>query len=277
MSIEDGNIESMENEETIETPTCTNGDVTNDKKYSEQWKREEPTSLAVGTMEYVKPGDRLLDLGCGYGRNANYFAENGINVTAINHSKEELIEAKRRAEEKGLTNIEYVHGDAGDLPLQDKSMDCVLDAGCTHMCDEETQNKAVRECARVLKEGGVLRYFGFSKEHPTYKKRIDENNVLQSYLDDLDNPSEEHRRDIYTKLGKSENEPLTEEDKERVREFVTTHKADVAQYRNLEDIEEQYSEYFDIDEESVQKNEWVDKDGDKHVGIEVTMTKKQSL
>lgn len=38
------------------------------------------------------------------------------------------------------------------------------------MCNKETQEKSVLEANRILKSGGYLQFFGFSKEHPSYKK-----------------------------------------------------------------------------------------------------------
>jgi len=135
-----------------------------------QWEGEEPTSLATELVDQglVKEGTHLLDLGCGFGRNSNWLASKGAVVDAINIKEEELIEAKKRATQQGV-NVNYVKADAGELPFTDSSMDVVLDAGCTHMCDEQTQKKSVVEAVRVLKPGGYIQFFGFSKEHPTYK------------------------------------------------------------------------------------------------------------
>ena len=134
-----------------------------------QWEGEEPTSLATDLVDkgIVKEGTYLLDMGCGFGRNSNWLANQGAIVDAININEEELGKAKERAEGLGVA-VNYVKADAGSLPFVDSSFDVLLDAGCTHMCDRETQEKSVKEAARVVKQGGYIQYFGFSKEHPSY-------------------------------------------------------------------------------------------------------------
>lgn len=191
-----------------------------ENRENSQWEGEEPTSLATELVDQgiVKEGTHLLDLGCGFGRNSNWLANEGAIVDAININEEELKEARRRADAQGV-KVNYVKADAGSLPFPDSSFDVLLDAGCTHMCDMETQQKAVRESARVVKQGGYLQFFGFSKEHPSYLKNTSS-----------------------------------------------------SQFRNLEDIQKQYGEYFEILGEPKRK-EW--KHGeDTHIGIEILMKRK---
>ncbi len=142
-----------------------------EEKENSQWEAHEPTSLATDLINQglVKEGSHLLDLGCGFGRNSNWLASKGVIVDAININEEELNKAKERAAEQGV-KVNYVKADAGNLPFQDASFDVLLDAGCTHMCDKETQEKAIKEAVRLLKPGGYIQFFGFSKEHPAYKR-----------------------------------------------------------------------------------------------------------
>ena len=142
-----------------------------EEKENSQWEGQEPTSLATELVDHdiVKEGTHVLDLGCGFGRNSNWLASKGAIVDAVNINEEELNEAKRRATELNV-NVNYVKADAGSLPFSDSSFDVILDAGCTHMCDKETQEKSVLEARRILKTGGYLQYFGFSKEHLGYRR-----------------------------------------------------------------------------------------------------------
>ena len=57
---------------------------------------------AMERLLTVKPGDRVLDIGCGNGNYARWLAELGARVTAIDAS-EEMIE-RARARSKGLTS-----------------------------------------------------------------------------------------------------------------------------------------------------------------------------
>ena len=61
----------------------------------------------------VKPGDHVLEIGCGWGGFAEYAAkERGLKVTGLTISKEQLLYARKRIQNKGLE-------DKVDLKLQD--------------------------------------------------------------------------------------------------------------------------------------------------------------
>ena len=66
------------------------------------------TSWLAGRMG-MKPGSRLLDLGCGPGLYAEEFSKYGIEVTGVDFSSNSIKYAKNRASEQGL-NINYICG-----------------------------------------------------------------------------------------------------------------------------------------------------------------------
>jgi ubiquinone/menaquinone biosynthesis C-methylase UbiE len=139
------------------------------------WKGDSPTEIVTSNFEngVVKPGDKLLDIGCGFGRNSNWLASKGLDVTAININDEEINEAKKSAK-KLNADVNYIHANAIELPFKDNSFDVALDLGCSHMIpSKDGQEKAAKEASRVVKHGGILIYFGFSKDHPLYLKNPD--------------------------------------------------------------------------------------------------------
>ena len=105
-----------------------------ESKENSQWEGAEPTSLATDLVDQglVKKGTHVLDLGCGFGRNANWLASQGAVVDAININKTELTEAKKRAAEQGV-NVNYVKADAGSLPFADSSVDVIWSEGALYM------------------------------------------------------------------------------------------------------------------------------------------------
>jgi len=134
------------------------------------WKGDEPTDVVTKSFKegIIKPGYRVLDVGCGFGRNANWLAKKGVNVTAVNIDEKEIKIAREKAEKMEI-NISYFHANATELEFPANSFDVVLDLGCSHMIpDREGQKKSEAEMARVLKPSGRLIYFGFSKAHPSY-------------------------------------------------------------------------------------------------------------
>jgi ubiquinone/menaquinone biosynthesis C-methylase UbiE len=68
--------------------------------------------------EYIT-GERLrvLDIGGGPGRYSIYLAEQGHEVTLLDLSKRHLEVARTKAEERGVTLKDYIHGNAGKLRI----------------------------------------------------------------------------------------------------------------------------------------------------------------
>ena len=70
------------------------------------------------------PGKKVLDLGCGYGRNYIAFNEKGCKAYGLDLSEEALSHAKKSLGGNG-TSIRLVKGDIGSLPFRDGSFDTV--------------------------------------------------------------------------------------------------------------------------------------------------------
>lgn len=78
----------------------------------------------------LTPGN-VLELGCGPGRNAIYFAEKGCSVDAIDLSSESLEWGSERAKEKGV-NINFIQKNIFDIEIEAEQYDIVYDSGCFH-------------------------------------------------------------------------------------------------------------------------------------------------
>lgn len=61
-----------------------------------------PEILAVAGVESLKPGMRVLDLGCGNGRAASWFLKQGCQVTGVDYSAVRIASAKKRCPEASL-------------------------------------------------------------------------------------------------------------------------------------------------------------------------------
>jgi len=105
----------------------------------------------------VKPGDRVLDVGCGTGvvtrEAAKLCGENG-SVSGVDVNKPMVDFAAKISSEQGFSNIEWKHCDASELPFEDNLFDVVLcQQGLQFMPDKPA---AMSEMARVLSPGGSL-------------------------------------------------------------------------------------------------------------------------
>ncbi|KAF6840803.1 cyclopropane-fatty-acyl-phospholipid synthase [Colletotrichum musicola] len=104
----------------------------------------------------LRDGMSILDLGCGWGSGALYFAEVFPNssVTAFSNSKtqKEYIDAKAR--EKGLTNLAVITGNVVDYEFEPQSFDRVVSIELfEHM---KNYRLLMAKVGRALKPGGKL-------------------------------------------------------------------------------------------------------------------------
>ncbi|MCX6790648.1 MAG: class I SAM-dependent methyltransferase [Candidatus Gribaldobacteria bacterium] len=112
------------------------------------------------TLENLK----VLDLGCGTGRNANYLAGLGNQVVGLEMSPTALELAKARAVEAGVT-VDYQLGDIGSVyPFSDAFFDLVLDITSSNSLNEKERTVYLSEVSRVLKLGGYFLVRALCKE-----------------------------------------------------------------------------------------------------------------
>lgn len=110
--------------------------------------------------KYLKPNDKIIDIGAGAGEYSLYFAEKGYEVSAV-----ELADNNIQAFRKKITSkhsIDLNQGNAMDLSLyDDKTFDIVLLFGpLYHLHNEEDRQKCILEAKRVCKDDGVI-FFAF--------------------------------------------------------------------------------------------------------------------
>jgi ubiquinone/menaquinone biosynthesis C-methylase UbiE len=105
----------------------------------------------------VRPGQRLLEIGCGTGNLALLVARlhPGAEVTGIDPDPRALARARRKAARRG-TPVRWDRGFAQELPYPDAAFDRVLSSLMLHHLDADGRVAALREARRVLRPGGTL-------------------------------------------------------------------------------------------------------------------------
>ncbi len=105
--------------------------------------------------ELLQPieGANVVDVGCGDGQLTRMLTRRGAHVTGIEVSPRAL--ARARAV-KPVGDERYMQGLAEDLPIKSRSADIVIFLNSFHHVDEQGQPRALKEAARVLKDGGIL-------------------------------------------------------------------------------------------------------------------------
>lgn len=109
----------------------------------------------------LENGDRLLDLGCGFGRHAYEALRRGASVIACDLGFEELQQVRAVAGvmyEGGQVNypiaLETANGNATQLPFNDNSFERII---CSEVMEHiQDDDIALRELERVLAPGGTI-------------------------------------------------------------------------------------------------------------------------
>ncbi len=144
-------------------------------KFAKLIKKARRELVASGDLvESDFSGLKVLDLGCGEGKNALYFAERGAEVVGIDISRVAIESARQSAREAGLSGLaSFTVGSMGEvLPYTDESFDIALDVTSSNALSTEERFVYLSEVSRVLKSGGRLFVRALCKDGDTNAKHL---------------------------------------------------------------------------------------------------------
>ena len=103
----------------------------------------------------LKPGDRLLDIGCGWGGMVRYAARRGVHALGVTLSKEQAQWAQQAIVDEGLTEFAEVrHSDYRDV--RETGFDAVSSIGLTEHIGVANYPKYFRFMRDHVREGGMI-------------------------------------------------------------------------------------------------------------------------
>ena len=130
-----------------------------DKRYSRKdfyWGKT-PSIMCLKTLEFIKPDidfcPRLLDLGCGEGRNAIYFAQNKFDVVALDLSPSGLNKTTTYAKDAGVS-IKTIQANIVDYTLKD-TYDVIFSTGTLQYLPPETRSKRFQNYKDCTSHNGI--------------------------------------------------------------------------------------------------------------------------
>ncbi|GAB2700518.1 class I SAM-dependent methyltransferase [Nocardia thraciensis] len=133
------------------TYTCA---VYGDENWTLEQAQENKYRLVFDKL-HLKPGDRLLDIGCGWGGMVRYAAKRGVKVIGATLSKEQAEWAQKKIAEEGLQDLAEVrHSDYRDVP--ESAFDAVSSIGLTEHIGVHNYPAYFGYIQSKLRDGGLF-------------------------------------------------------------------------------------------------------------------------
>ena len=135
-----------------------------DKFYS---NKDKPIPFFINSpdenlVSYLESGifkaGKVLDIGCGNGRNSLYLAEKKFEVDGIDFSQTSIEWARQRALKSSI-DVNFINRSIFDFESLNNSYDYIYDSGCLHHINPHRRNQYLSKIAGLLKEDG---YFGLT-------------------------------------------------------------------------------------------------------------------
>lgn len=123
-----------------------------DKIYSEVQK-ELPKIVKLFKKRNVK---KVLDLGCGWGRNLIFLAKHGFKTYGIDFSKEGIKIAKKWLRKKNLRANLKIGSIFKKLPYKDNFFDAIISISALQHSRIKNIRYAIKEIERILKPNGLI-------------------------------------------------------------------------------------------------------------------------
>ena len=129
---------------------------------------KEPNEYLVEqTKKYLKPGQKVLCIADGEGRNGVWLAKQGMQVVGFDASDIALAKAKQFAKENQV-EVEYTFSDTDSFAWQTNTYDAVI-AIFIQFADPAMRGRIFQKAHETLKQGGIFILQGYTPKQLEYK------------------------------------------------------------------------------------------------------------
>lgn len=150
-------LELVEELERALYPNIVEDTVDNAAYWNQYYKNrvcsEEPSPFAQYVATLTEPGREMVELGCGNGRDAVFFAAQGMQITALDMSEEAIAQLQNRS----VPNARFVCGDFVNSDIhQPDSYDYAYSRFTLHAINRNQEQVLLGNIFRGLRTGGKL-------------------------------------------------------------------------------------------------------------------------
>ena len=149
--------------------------VPGDKGRTKHWNKfyksgiapSEPSPFALEVKSKISNDSKILEMGCGNGRDTRFFASSGNYVSAFDRSSEAI---NFCMDEHSDVDADFRSGTLSELEYDQNSFDVVYSRFVLHSMSKEEEITVLRESFNVLKDGGKIFIECRSVGDPLYRK-----------------------------------------------------------------------------------------------------------
>lgn len=164
-------LEQVEEIERVFYPNIVENPIDNTDYWNQYYQNKvcstQPSPFAQYVSTLVEPGKTLVDLGCGNGRDAIYFAGLGLNVVAMDLSDSAI----HMLEEQQVPNARFLCGDFISHPAhQPGAYDYAYSRFTIHAINQKQESLLLQTMFQALRPGGKFFIEVRSVHDPLYGK-----------------------------------------------------------------------------------------------------------
>jgi ubiquinone/menaquinone biosynthesis C-methylase UbiE len=156
--------------------------------FNESYRGFPPWDIGRPQKEFVTLSDKgevngdVIDVGCGTGEHAIFFATRGHRVLGVDSAPLAIEKARAKATQRG-SKAEFKVADALHLDLLGRQFDTAIDSGLFHVFSDSERPVYRESLASVLRPDGRYFMLVFSDKEPDWggPRRISKQEILDTF------------------------------------------------------------------------------------------------